>query len=214
LEKRGVARGAARSLLDNRPLLLRGCPKLPPLQNSPSSSCPHFFVHVNSCWLATELACPTKLLLNFLFPHNFWSIGPKIMKFVLLQSLYRGACSQKVSKNLKIKWDQVTLPKLPFVHCRDNVRLGVNELKFFQSSRWWTKINWNVNLINIMISFHVTCTFWLLLTLKLSVKYSYPVCFPLLFPPHPLLYCVLTPLQPPCSHFWANWLFQYSLLRT
>jgi hypothetical protein len=33
------------------------------------------------------------------------------MKFVFLQSLFRGACLQKVSKNLKIKWNQVMLPK-------------------------------------------------------------------------------------------------------
>ena len=33
------------------------------------------------------------------------------MKFALPQSLFQGACSQKVSKYLKIKWDQVTLPK-------------------------------------------------------------------------------------------------------
>jgi hypothetical protein len=30
--------------------------------------------------------------------HNFWSVGPKIMKFVLTGSLLRDASSQKVSK--------------------------------------------------------------------------------------------------------------------
>jgi hypothetical protein len=30
-------------------------------------------------------------------------LGPKIIKFVLLQSLFQGACSQRVSKNLNIK---------------------------------------------------------------------------------------------------------------
>jgi hypothetical protein len=33
------------------------------------------------------------------------------MKFVLPRSLFEGACSQKVSKNLKIEGDQVMLPK-------------------------------------------------------------------------------------------------------
>jgi hypothetical protein len=37
------------------------------------------------------------------------------MEFVLLQSLLRDTSSQKVSKNLKIKWFQVTLPKTGLV---------------------------------------------------------------------------------------------------
>jgi hypothetical protein len=37
--------------------------------------------------------------------------------------------------------------------------------------------------------------------LELSVKCWYPVCFPLWSPPHPLLYCVLNPLQPLYSQF-------------
>jgi hypothetical protein len=57
--------------------------------------------------------------------------------------------------------------------------------------------------------------FWRALeVLELSVKCWYPVCFPLLSPPHPLLYCVLNLLQPLYSQFWANSLVQYSLLRT
>jgi hypothetical protein len=46
--------------------------------------------------------------------HNFWSVGPKIMKFVLTRSLWQDA-SQTISKNLKIVWDQVTLPKTRLV---------------------------------------------------------------------------------------------------
>jgi hypothetical protein len=52
-----------------------------------------------------------RFLLKFLFPHNFWFVRWKIMEFVLLWSLYWGTFSQKIPKNLKIKWDQVTLPK-------------------------------------------------------------------------------------------------------
>jgi hypothetical protein len=51
------------------------------------------------------------LLLKFSNIHNYWSVGPRVMKFVLLQSLFRDAGTQKVSKNLKIEWDQVTCPK-------------------------------------------------------------------------------------------------------
>jgi hypothetical protein len=61
-------------------------------------------------WLHHMPALP-KLLLKFSNTHNFWSVGPKIMKIVPPQSLFRGACLQKVSKNLKLKWDEVTLPK-------------------------------------------------------------------------------------------------------
>jgi hypothetical protein len=55
-------------------------------------------------WLQHMPALP-KLLLKFSNIHNFWSIGPKIMKFVLPQSLFRGTCSQKVSKKPKIEGD-------------------------------------------------------------------------------------------------------------
>jgi hypothetical protein len=58
-----------------------------------------------------HLPAMPKLLLKFSFFHNFWSVGPKIMKFILSWSLIQGACSQEVSKVLQIKWDQVTLPK-------------------------------------------------------------------------------------------------------
>jgi hypothetical protein len=61
--KKGVAvKKATCSLLDCRlrsPALLAQVPVIPPLQNSPSSSCPHLWAHVvNSCWLAPALARP------------------------------------------------------------------------------------------------------------------------------------------------------------
>jgi hypothetical protein len=36
---------------------------------------------------------------------------PKILEIVPMQSLFRDAFGKKNSKNLKIVWDQVTLPK-------------------------------------------------------------------------------------------------------
>jgi hypothetical protein len=43
------------------PASLRRLPITPPLQNSLSSSCPHFWAHmVNSYWLTPALACPTQ----------------------------------------------------------------------------------------------------------------------------------------------------------
>jgi hypothetical protein len=71
--------------------------------------------------------CPAMpiLLLKTSNIHNFWSVGPKIMKFVLTRCLWRDASSQKVSKNLKIVWDQVTLPKTGLVTPRTFSPLGV-----------------------------------------------------------------------------------------
>jgi hypothetical protein len=68
------------------------------------------------------------LLLKISNIHNFWSVGPKIMKFVLMQSLQRDASSQNVSKNLKILYDQVTLPKTGLVTPRTFSPLGVKEV--------------------------------------------------------------------------------------
>jgi hypothetical protein len=34
--------------------------------------------------------------------HNFWTVAPKIMKFVLTRSLFQDASLQQKSKNLKI----------------------------------------------------------------------------------------------------------------
>jgi hypothetical protein len=42
--------------------------------------------------------------------HNFWTVAPKIMKFVLTWGLFWDASSQKVSKNLKIVWDHTMQP--------------------------------------------------------------------------------------------------------
>ena len=56
----------------------------------------HIFLHMWSTlvgWLQHMPALP-RLLLKFSNTHNFWSIGPKIMKFVLPQSLLQGTCSQ------------------------------------------------------------------------------------------------------------------------
>jgi hypothetical protein len=51
------------------------------------------------------------------------------------------------------------------------------------------------------------CYMEILHAIELSVKW-YPVCFPLLSPPHAIvilyLYYVLTPLQPLYSQFWTN----------
>jgi hypothetical protein len=65
-------------------------------------------------WLQHMPALP-KLLLKTWNIHNVWSVGPKIMKFILPQSLLRDTCLQKNSKNLKIKCVQVTLPKIGLV---------------------------------------------------------------------------------------------------
>jgi hypothetical protein len=73
------------------------------------TSCPQIFVHVvNSSSLTTCLSLP-RFLLKTSNIHNFLSVGPKNMKYVLPQNLLRGAFSQKNSK--KINWDQVTLLK-------------------------------------------------------------------------------------------------------
>jgi hypothetical protein len=75
-------------------------------------------------WLEDMPIVP-RLLLKTSNTHNFWSVGPKIMKFVLTQSLLQGACSQKVSENLKVIWDQVTLPKSGLVTPSTFSPLGV-----------------------------------------------------------------------------------------
>jgi hypothetical protein len=76
------------------------------------SCCPPFWAVWSTLpgWLKHLPALPI-LLLKFSSTRNFWFVGPKIMKFVLPPSLLQGACSQKVSKNPKLKWYQVTLPK-------------------------------------------------------------------------------------------------------
>jgi hypothetical protein len=92
-------------------------------------------------WLQHMSALP-RLLLKTLNTHNFWSIGPKIMKFVLTWSLLRDICSQKLSKNLKINWVQVTLPKTGLVIPGTFGLLGVNysicsKLKSIYTHMYW-----------------------------------------------------------------------------
>jgi hypothetical protein len=59
--------------------------------------------------------------------HNFWTVAPKIMKFALMQSLFRDASAQKVFKNLKIVWDHTTQPITGLSLVRSSGPLGVNE---------------------------------------------------------------------------------------
>jgi hypothetical protein len=47
------------------------------------------------------------------------------MKFIIPQSLFRDTCVQKVSKNLKIRCDQVTLPKTGLSAVRTFGPLGI-----------------------------------------------------------------------------------------
>jgi hypothetical protein len=53
------------------------------------------------------------------------------MKFVLPQSSLQDTCSQKVSKDVKIKWGQVTLPKIGLVTPSTFNLLGVK-------CYWWS----------------------------------------------------------------------------
>jgi hypothetical protein len=62
------------------------------------------------------------------------------MKFVLAQSLFRGACSQKVSKSLKIKGDQVMLPKTGLSTVCPYSPLGVKDnLMLCRASNWFCR---------------------------------------------------------------------------
>jgi hypothetical protein len=100
----------------SRPPFLAACPKFP-LCKINFLSHAYIFLYMWSIlasWLQHMPALP-RFLLKFSNIHNLWSVGQKIMKFVLLRSLLWDACSQKVSKNLKIKWGQVTLPKTGLV---------------------------------------------------------------------------------------------------
>jgi hypothetical protein len=80
-------------------------------------------------------------------------------------------------------------------------------------------VNWTIGCPTLLCGYGILAHAYDILLhiapiLELSVKCSYPVCFPLWSPPHPLLYCVLNPLQPLYSQFWANSLVQYCLLST
>jgi hypothetical protein len=90
-----------------------------------------FFLHMWSTlphWLQHMPALP-RLLLKTSNTHNFWSVVPKIMKFVLTWSLLWDACSQKVSENLKIKWDQVTMPNTGLSTVQTFGPLGINSFE-------------------------------------------------------------------------------------
>jgi hypothetical protein len=92
--------GCGRLATSRRPPTVAGCPKL-------TLSSKFFFILPSLWstlvgWLQHMPALP-RLLLKTSNTHTFLSVGPKIMKFVLTQSLWQDASSQKVSKNLKIK---------------------------------------------------------------------------------------------------------------
>jgi hypothetical protein len=91
------------------------------------ASLPHFFLMWSTPphWLQhmPTLARPCQKTSNI---HNFWSVGPNIMKFVLKRSLRQDASLQKVSKNLKIVWGQATLTKTGLVTLGTYGPLGVN----------------------------------------------------------------------------------------
>jgi hypothetical protein len=67
-----------------------------------------------------------KLHLKTSNTHNFWSIGPKNTIFVLPQSFFQGASSQKVSKNPKIYCIYNSLSKNELSHFGSLRTLGVN----------------------------------------------------------------------------------------
>jgi hypothetical protein len=60
---------------------------------------------------------------------NFWSVGPNNEFFVFPRSLLRDACSQKVSKNLKIVCAQATQTRTSLSAVRTFSPLGVKKQK-------------------------------------------------------------------------------------
>jgi hypothetical protein len=101
--------------------------------------------------LASWLQHIHRLLIKFSNTHNFWLIGPKIMKFVLPWSLFRDACSQKVSKILKISWDQMMLPKTGLSAIRTSSPLGAN--CWGLSSFSWV---WNWWIVLELLTYYLT----------------------------------------------------------
>jgi hypothetical protein len=75
--------------------------------------------------------CPAlpRLFLETSNTHNVWSVGPKTTIF-FPQSLLGDASSQKVSKNLKTMWAQVTQTKIGLSAVRTFSPLGVKNLWF------------------------------------------------------------------------------------
>jgi hypothetical protein len=59
--------------------------------------------------------------------HNFWTIVPKIMEFVFMQSLFRDLVGKKNSKNLKIVWDHTIHPKTSLSPVGTSGPLGVKD---------------------------------------------------------------------------------------
>jgi hypothetical protein len=76
-------------------------------------------------WLQHMPALP-RLLLETSNIHNLWSVGAKNAFCFFLQSLLWDACSQKVSKNLKVVCAQVTQTKTGLSTVRTFSPLGVN----------------------------------------------------------------------------------------
>jgi hypothetical protein len=96
-------------------------------------------------WLQHMPALP-RLLLKTSNIHNFWSVGPKIMKFVLPQSLLQDSWTfTKSFKKSKIKWGQVTLPKTSLVTPGTFGLLGVKYPK-------WCCLSQESNLSSILCS--------------------------------------------------------------
>jgi hypothetical protein len=99
------------------------------------------------------------------------------MKFVLSQSLLQDASSQNVSKNLKIKWDQATLPKTGLVTPCIFGPLGV---KFDALNRWSYVVKFDVfevnhNQIQVMLwclMFLLISTFFHVMTLFFTTLFS------------------------------------------
>jgi hypothetical protein len=63
--------------------------------------------------------------------HNFWAVGPKNTFFVLLQSLFQCASSQKNPKNPKIYCIYSSLPKNAKSHFGYLSPLGVKQCLSF-----------------------------------------------------------------------------------
>jgi hypothetical protein len=74
-----------------------------------------FFPHFWALWLTPphwlqHMPALPRVHLKTSNTHNFWSVAPKIMKFALMQSLFRDASSHKVSNFFKIVWNHTTQP--------------------------------------------------------------------------------------------------------
>jgi hypothetical protein len=98
--------GCSRPATNSCPPPLHKCPKLPPCK-IPLLHPIHIFGHMWSTLVSWLQHLPALPWLFLKFSLQFLICKSKIMKFALMQSLFRGAYSQKVSKNLlknEIKW--------------------------------------------------------------------------------------------------------------